>query len=71
MEVLTAYSHISQLADLQRCVSARRLEEALVAPPAFTRPSSLRERLNERTRADMIATYRAEPQPRRSRPRTG
>jgi hypothetical protein len=59
VEVLTSYSHTAHLADLQRCIDAAPSDVASVAPPAPRRLWSLRERLNERTCADMIAAYRA------------
>jgi hypothetical protein len=58
VEVLTSYSHTTKLADLRRCRHASRSADVAAAPPASTTPWSLRERLDERTRADMIATYR-------------
>jgi uncharacterized protein YcbK (DUF882 family) len=59
VEVLAAYSHTTQLADLQRCLNARRSDAVSAAPPAPKRLWSLRDRLDERTRTDLIAAYRA------------
>jgi hypothetical protein len=56
---LTCYSHTPDLPDLQRCVAARRSNVVSVAPPAAKQPWSLRDRLDEHTRADLIAAYRA------------
>jgi hypothetical protein len=57
--VLTSYSHTTQLADLQRCVKARRPDVVPVASAVPKTPWSLQDRLNERTRDDLIAAYRA------------
>jgi hypothetical protein len=59
VEVLTAYSHTAQPVDLQRCGNTRRSDLVSVAQSASTRPWSLRDRLDDRTRADLIAAYRA------------
>jgi hypothetical protein len=59
VEVLTSYSHTTHLADLQQCVSAGRPDVVRIAAPASERPWSLRDRLDERARADMVAAYRA------------
>ena len=59
MEVLASYSHTIHSADLQLCVSTHRSDVVPVAPQASKRPWSLRDCLDERTRADMIAAYRA------------
>jgi hypothetical protein len=59
VEVLTTYPHTTKFADLQRCADARRSEVVPVAPSVSKRPWTLRDRLDERTRADMIAAYRA------------
>jgi hypothetical protein len=59
VEVLTSYSHTPQVPELQLCVNARQSEAVKVARPASGRPWSLRDRLDERTRADLIAAYHA------------
>jgi hypothetical protein len=59
VEVLTSYSHTPQLADLQRCASARRSGVVPGPRPTLKRPWSLRDRLDEGTRADLIDAYRA------------
>ncbi len=59
MEVLAAYSHTPDLAGLRHCANIYRPENDPVARPAPRRPWNLRDRLDERTRADMIAAYRA------------
>jgi hypothetical protein len=58
VEVLTAYSHTTQLADLQRCGSGRPATAAPGDLTAAKRAWSLRDRLDEHTRADLIAAYR-------------
>jgi hypothetical protein len=58
VEVLTSYSHTAQAAELQLCVNGpRRVVPS--APSASKRPWSLRDHLDEHTRSDMIAAYRA------------
>ena len=59
VEVLTTYSHTRQLADLQRCANSRRPDVIPVASPASKRPWSLQDRLDEHTRADLLAAYLA------------
>jgi hypothetical protein len=59
VEVLTSYSHTTHLTDLQRCVSAHPSDVVPEAQPASKRPWSLRDRVDERTRADLIAAYYA------------
>jgi hypothetical protein len=59
VEVLTSYSHTTRLADLQRYANTPQAAVIPVAPPASKRPWSVRDRLDERTHADMIAAYRA------------
>jgi hypothetical protein len=59
VEVLTSYSHTTHLADLQLRLSTHRSDVALLAQPASKRPWSLRDRLDDGTRADMIAADRA------------
>jgi hypothetical protein len=58
VEVLASYSHTTQLADLRRCGAARAITDAPSARPLSKQPWRLRDRLDERTRADMINTYR-------------
>lgn len=58
MEVLASYSHTRQTADLQRC-NTHRSDVVPAARRAPKRPWSLRDRLDERTRADMVAAYQA------------
>jgi hypothetical protein len=57
VEVLTAYSHTTQLADLRRWVSIRPSEVVPSLHSTPKRPWSLRDRLDECTRADLIAAY--------------
>jgi hypothetical protein len=59
VELLASYSHTTQPADLQRCVSGQPGGAVRADPPVSKRPWCLRDRLDERTRADMIAAYRA------------
>jgi hypothetical protein len=59
VELLTAYSHTTHVADLQRSIHTRPPAAAPAAPPASKRPWSLRDRLDNQARADMIAAYRA------------
>jgi hypothetical protein len=59
VEVLVAYSHTTQLADLQRCADAPRSSVVPAGTSAAKRPWSVRDRIDERTRADLIAAYRA------------
>jgi hypothetical protein len=59
VEVLTSYSHTPHLADLRRCVNGQPLATDRVGHAAAKRPWSLRDRLEERTRADLIDAYRA------------
>ena len=59
VEVLTAYSHTTHLADLQICVKAPPSDAVSAVTPAAKRPWSLRDRLDERTRADLVAAYDA------------
>jgi hypothetical protein len=58
VELLASYSHTTKPTDLEGCAKARRSEVVPVAPSASKRPWSLRDRLDERTRADLIAAYR-------------
>ena len=57
--MLTSYSHTTPLADLQRCISARPGIDVPAALSASKRPWSLRDRLDERTLAEIIDAYRA------------
>jgi hypothetical protein len=59
VEVLTAYSHTTHVADLRICVKGRRSGAVSVPQPPSRRPWSLRDRLDERTRLELIAAYRA------------
>lgn len=58
MEVLTAYSHSAQAADLRRCHTAALTSPARAPEPSAQRPWSLRERLNEHNIANLITAYR-------------
>jgi hypothetical protein len=58
VEVLASYSHTTHLGDLHRCIKARSVGVVPAATPSPGRPWSVRERLDERTRADLIAAYR-------------
>jgi hypothetical protein len=57
--VLTSYSHTKHVADLQRCTDAPPVAAVPPAERTAQRPWSLRDRFDERARADMIAAYRA------------
>ncbi len=59
VEVLAAYSHSTELADLRRRLDARPASAIPTAPLASKPPWSLRDRLDKRTRADLIAAYRS------------
>jgi hypothetical protein len=59
VELLTSYSHTRRLADLRRCILTPPRTTFAAAPPASKRPWSLRDRLDERTRADLIDAYLA------------
>jgi 2,4-dienoyl-CoA reductase-like NADH-dependent reductase (Old Yellow Enzyme family) len=58
VELLTAYSHSMQAADLQLCHAAARTSPVCAARPSTKRPWSLRDRLNESDIADLTTTYR-------------
>ncbi|MBV9160898.1 MAG: hypothetical protein JO281_04920 [Pseudonocardiales bacterium] len=58
MEVLAAYSHTTQAADLQRCHTMALSSPECTARPRAKRPWSLRERLDERELAELITAYR-------------
>jgi hypothetical protein len=59
VEVLVSYSHSTPPADLQRCADAPRSSVVPADTSATKRPWSVQDRIDERTRADMIAAYRA------------
>jgi hypothetical protein len=59
VEVLAAYSRTRNLADLQRCRNGRLLVAVPVSHTVAKRAWSLRDRLDERTRVDVIDAYRA------------
>jgi hypothetical protein len=59
VEVLTSYSYTTKLPDLRLCVKAPRSDAVSIANPTSKRPWSLRDRLDERNRAALIAAYRA------------
>lgn len=58
MEVLTAYSHSAQAADLRLCHTAALTSSVNDPRPSAKRPWSLRDRLNERDITDLITAYR-------------
>ncbi|MGL5827932.1 MAG: hypothetical protein ACRCYU_24465, partial [Nocardioides sp.] len=58
VEVLAAYSHTLQPADLQGCIDRRALCDVPYARPAPRRPWSLRDRLDQHSRATLVAAYR-------------
>ena len=58
MEVLTAYSHSAQAADLRRCHTAALTSPTRAPEPSVQRPWSLRDRLDERDIAELITAYR-------------
>ena len=59
VEVLVSYSHSTPPAGLQRCADAPRSSVVPADTSATKRPWSVQDRIDERTRADMIAAYRA------------
>jgi hypothetical protein len=59
VEVLASYSHTTQLADLQRCAHGRSRAAPPTSHTTGKRAWSLRDRLDERTRVDLIDAYRA------------
>jgi hypothetical protein len=59
VEVLTSYSHTTHSDDLQLCANSPRSDVVPVPQRASKRPWSLQDRLDERTRADLIDAYRA------------
>jgi 2,4-dienoyl-CoA reductase-like NADH-dependent reductase (Old Yellow Enzyme family) len=58
VELLTAYSHSMQAADLQLCHAAARTSPLCAVRPSTKRPWSLRDRLDESNIADLITAYR-------------
>ncbi|HKS51979.1 MAG TPA: hypothetical protein VJS67_08930 [Pseudonocardiaceae bacterium] len=58
MEILTAYSHSVQAADLRICRTMARTSPVRATRPNTQRPWSLRERLDEREIAKLITAYR-------------
>ena len=58
MEILAAYSHSVQAADLRICHTAVLTSPVRAARPSMQRPWSLRERLDEREIAKLITAYR-------------
>jgi hypothetical protein len=58
VEVLAAYSHTAQAADLRHCHTMALVSPARAARPSTKRPWSLRERLDERDIGELITTYR-------------
>jgi hypothetical protein len=58
VEVLTAYSHSVQAADLLFCQTAALTSPVRAPRPSAKRPWSLRERLHEREVAELITAYR-------------
>jgi hypothetical protein len=58
VELLTAYSHSTQAADLQLCHTMALTSPVRAARPSAGRPWSLRERLHEREIAELITAYR-------------
>ena len=57
--MLTSYSHTTHLADLRQFIAGRPLAVVPAALAAFKRPWNLRDRLDERTRADLMTAYLA------------
>ena len=58
VELLNAYSHSTQAADLRLCHTVALTNPVCTPRPSAQRPWSLRERLDERDVADMITAYR-------------
>jgi signal transduction histidine kinase len=58
VELLTAYSHSAQAADLQLCHTVTLISPVRAPRPGAQRPWSLRDRLGERVIADLITAYR-------------
>jgi hypothetical protein len=58
VEVLAAYSHSTQAAELRLCHSAALTSPVCAPKPSAKRPWSLRDRVDERAIADLITAYR-------------
>jgi hypothetical protein len=58
VELLTAYSHSVQAADLQLCCTMALTSPVRVPKPSAKRPWSLRERLDQREITELITAYR-------------
>jgi hypothetical protein len=58
VEILIAYSHSAQDADLRLCYTMALTSPVRAARPSAQRPWSLRERLDEREITELITTYR-------------
>jgi 2,4-dienoyl-CoA reductase-like NADH-dependent reductase (Old Yellow Enzyme family) len=58
VELLTAYSHSVQAADLLLCHTVALASPVRAARPSAKRPWNLRERLHEREIAELITAYR-------------
>jgi hypothetical protein len=58
VEVLAAYSHAAQAADLRLCHTMALTSPARTPRPTATRPWSLRDRLTERDITELITAYR-------------
>src|SRR4051794_21252104 len=58
VEILTAYSHTAQAADLRLCHTVTLASPARTPRPSAQRPWSLRERLDESDIANLITAYR-------------
>jgi hypothetical protein len=58
VEILTAYSHSAQAADLQLCHTMASASPERTARPDAISPWSLHERIDEREIAELITGYR-------------
>ena len=58
VEILNAYSHSTQAADLLSCHTMALTSSVRAARPSAKSPWSLRERLDERDIAELITAYR-------------
>jgi hypothetical protein len=58
VELLVAYSHSVQAADLRHCHTVALTSPVAPAKPNTKRPWSLRERLDEREITELITAYR-------------